>query len=218
MLGGKASKGVDLTGMDVDRFVEHFNELLGEQKVERNEEYEKRRGFRIAKELAEVEGEPWEVSIAAPDDEEIEKLCKRMRNGKAVGIDEIPSELFKHSEECRKVTLRHCHLAKVLGVVIRGFWRGQPLPEKSHTAVLITLFKGKGNRIKEAAEKRLMKYQFGFTSGKSCRDPVRLLWKKWESTNQIASVFVDFQEAFDSLSWEASWKVLKSLDASFLVI
>ncbi|EER13880.1 hypothetical protein Pmar_PMAR012794, partial [Perkinsus marinus ATCC 50983] len=55
-----------------------------------------------------------------------------------------------------------------------------------------------------------MKYQFGFTSGKSCRDPVRLLWKKWESTNQIASVFVDFQEAFDSLSWEASWKVLKS--------
>ncbi|EEQ97647.1 hypothetical protein Pmar_PMAR007497 [Perkinsus marinus ATCC 50983] len=147
---GRGHKGVDLTGMDLGSFVGHFSKLLGEQEERTIEEYETRRAYCIAREMSELKAQAWDVNLAAPSDEEIEKTCKRMKNGKAM------------------------------------------------------------ERIKEFAGERLLKYQFGFRSGKSCRDPVRLLWKKWECTHKIASVFVDFQKAFDSLTWESSWRILES--------
>ncbi|KAF4649947.1 1,2-dihydroxy-3-keto-5-methylthiopentene dioxygenase [Perkinsus olseni] len=226
LLGGKSYKGVDLTGMDVEVFVRHFKELLGEEVEEREEAYTSRRGFQIAEEMAERGGDTWRLNVEMPSDEEVEKVCKKMRNNKAAGVDELPSELFKNSEECRRL----------LAMIIRAFWRGEELTEECHTALLVTLFKGKGSkkspegyrgisllsvvervisaivleRIKEVAEERLLRYQFGFTSGKSCRDPVRLLWKLWEGSERVASVFVDFRKAFDSLRWSNLWKILSA--------
>ncbi|KAF4714223.1 1,2-dihydroxy-3-keto-5-methylthiopentene dioxygenase, partial [Perkinsus olseni] len=226
LLGGKSYKGVDLTGMDVKDFVRHLKELLGEEEEEREEAYTSRRGFQIAEEMAERGGDTWRLNVEMPSDEEVEKVCKKMRNNKAAGVDKLPSELFKNSEECRRL----------LAMIIRAFWRGEELTEECHTALLVTLFKGKGSkkspegyrgisllsvvervisaivleRIKEAAEERLLRYQFGFTSGRSCRDPVRLLWKLWEGSERVASVFVDFRKAFDSLRWSNLWKILSA--------
>ncbi|KAF4661356.1 1,2-dihydroxy-3-keto-5-methylthiopentene dioxygenase, partial [Perkinsus chesapeaki] len=215
MLSGKRYSGVDLTGMDMNAFINHFESLLGRQVPDQRSEYEQRRAFHLAKNSSEIIGKEWSIDNTPPSDDEVIKMCKKMRNNKAVGMDELPTELFKNSEECQKV----------LGIIIRAFWRGEKLVEEHYTAILVTLFKGKCSRkepggyrgisllsfverivsliilerVKEAVEKRLLKHQYGFTSGKSCRDPVRLLWNKWESTMKIASVFVDFQKAFDSL-------------------
>ncbi|EER16373.1 conserved hypothetical protein, partial [Perkinsus marinus ATCC 50983] len=160
-----------------------------------------------------------------PSDLEIEEACKRLKNNKAAGIDLITGEIVKQSSTVRSE----------LSVLIRGFWNGEEIDEECKTAILVPLFKNKGsrsdpkayrgisllpiierivslimlNRIQTPLECHLLPQQYGFIGGKSCRDPVRTVFRRIQNKGGYVSMFVDFQRAFDTLRWDSVFEILR---------
>ena len=65
----------------LERWAEHFREVLNREEPNRIETFE--------------EGEPLGIDCAAPRVSEVRKLIIKMKNNKAAGCDGIPGELFK---------------------------------------------------------------------------------------------------------------------------
>ena len=115
------------------------------------------------------------------------------------------------------------------------------MPEDWIDATLVCLYKGKGsrldpkmyrgislissmekifttvilNRIRSCVDRVIKQQQGGFRPNKSTRDVVFGLWRdmdrKWRSKEGFIVTFIDFSKAFDSLVWEALWKIMECL-------
>lgn len=197
------------------RWAEYFKELLN------------------VNEIDEEDGEMLDVrvdtKISGPSIEEVEESLKRQRNGRAPGEDQIVPELIKYGGK---------NLTKNLHRLICEIWEKEEMPEEWKIGFICPIFK-KGDklqcsnyrgitllnvtykilscilqrRLNTYAEVILGEYQCGFRPGRGTTDQIfamrQCMEKCYEYNIDLHMLFIDFQQAFDSINRR---KMLKALE------
>ena len=160
--------------------------------------------------------------------EEVKKVMKRMKGGKAVGPDQIPVEAWRSLGEM------------AVGWLTELFNRildGERMPEEWRKSVLVPIFKNKGDVqscnnyrgiklmshamkiLERVIETRLRQVvnisdeQFGFMPGRSTTDAIfalRMLMEKYrEGQKELHCVFIDLEKAYDRVPREELWYCMR---------
>ena len=154
--------------------------------------------------------------------EEIKRAIKKLKLGKAPGIDNIPYDVLKADIGAT---------TDVLYSVLNEIWDKEEIPTEWKTGMLVTIPK-KGNLsecknwrgimllsvpskiiCRIILDKKLRKEQAGFRKDKSCTNHIATLriiveqCIEWQSSLYIN--FVDFEKAFDSIDRTVLWKLLR---------
>ena len=207
------------------RWGKYFSEVMNEGSEEED---------RI---IGDREDVPKDEDIQEIRYEEVENALKKMKDGKAVGADEIPIEVWK-------VLGREGlgWLTKLFNKMLRG----DKMPDEWRVSHLVPLYKGKGDvqecrnyrgikllshtmklweRVVEARLRRctnISENQFGFVPGKSTMEPifiVRQLMEKYrEDKKSLYVVFVDLEKAYDKVPRSVLWEVLEKKGVSKVYI
>ena len=165
--------------------------------------------------------------------EEISEALKQMKNGKSPGIDGFPAEFFKtfwrkikyfilkaykcaYNKGEMSTTLRHC----LITCIPRGnkpkihFKKWRPISLLS--CVYKILSSAFANRLKKVLDKLVSKSQTGFISGQYIGENVRLVYDLLHYTEKEnipgLIMLVNFEKAFDSVSWSFIYQVLEYLN------
>ncbi|KAL5157078.1 Outer envelope protein 64, mitochondrial [Glycine soja] len=160
--------------------------------------------------------------------QEVKEALKRMSNGKAVGPDNIPIEVWK--------TLGDRGL-EWLTELFNEIMRSKRMPEEWRRSTLVPIYKNKGD-IQNCAnyrgiklmshtmklwerviERRLRKEtqvtenQFGFMPGRSTMEAIYLLRRVMEqyrmAQQDLHLIFIDLEKAYDRVLREILWKALE---------
>ncbi|KAL5190235.1 LINE-1 retrotransposable element ORF2 protein [Glycine soja] len=160
--------------------------------------------------------------------QEVKEALKRMSNGKAVGPDNIPIEVWK--------TLGDRGL-EWLTELFNEIMRSKRMPEEWRRSTLVPIYKNKGD-IQNCAnyrgiklmshtmklwerviERRLRKEtqvtenQFGFMPGRSTMEAIYLLRRVMEqyrmAQQDLHLIFIDLEKAYDRVPREILWKALE---------
>ena len=180
------------------------------------------------RERREIDGERVNLEVESVSKEEVMENMQRMKNGKAVGPDDIPVKVWKCLGESA---------LKFLTKLYNRTMESERMPEEWRDSVLIPIFKNKGDAqscsnyrgIKlishtmklweRIVEKRLrsdLKFsnqQYGFMPGKSTTDALfalRVLMEKYrEGQKELHCVFVDLETAYDKVPREEVWYCMR---------
>ncbi|KAK3520904.1 hypothetical protein QTP86_003763 [Hemibagrus guttatus] len=195
------------------RWKEYFEELM-------NEEHEREK---------RVEGvNSVEQKVDKIRKDEVRKVLKRMKSGKAVGPDDIPVEVWK------------CLGEAAVGFLASSFNRvleSERMPEEWRRSVLVPIFKNKGDvqscsnyrgiklmshtmkvweRVVEARLRKVVEIceqQYGFMPRKSTTDAIfalRILMEKYrDGQRELHCVFVDLEKAYDRVPREELWYCMR---------
>ncbi|KAK3517615.1 hypothetical protein QTP70_013098, partial [Hemibagrus guttatus] len=195
------------------RWKEYFEELMNEEN-----EREKR-----------VEGvNSVEQKVDKIRKDEVRKALKRMKNGKAVGPDDIPVEVWKCLGDAA---------VEFLTSLFNRDLESEMMPEEWRRSVLVPIFKNKGNvqscsnyrgikvmshtmkvweRVVEARLKKVVEIceqQYGFMPRKSTTDAIfalRILMEKYrDGQRELHCVFVDLEKAYDRVPREELWYCMR---------
>ena len=173
------------------------------------------------RERRENDGERVNLEVESVSKEEVRENMQRMKNGKAVGPDDIPVEVWKCLGESA---------LKFLTKLYNRTMESERMPEEWRDSVLIPIFKNKGDvqscsnyrgiklishtmklweRIVEKRLRSDLKFsnqQYGFMPGKSTTDALfalRVLMEKYrEGQKELHCVFVDLEKAYDKVPRE----------------
>ena len=169
-----------------------------------------------------------DINMEPFTEDEVRSAIKRLKNGKAAGIDKVQPELLKYAES---VVPRMTELCNMIwenkeipsdwqcGIIVPlpkkgdlsdcGNWRGITLlsvPGKVFCSLVLS-------RIKVAVDNILRQEQAGFRSGRSCNEQIYVLRQIMEKVTAwqkpIIINFIDFKKAFDSVHRATIWKILK---------
>jgi hypothetical protein len=168
---------------------------------------------------------------AIPTIGEVVIAIQQIRNRKAPGKDEVAAELLKAGG---------LPLAEWLHEIIRDVWGQELMVKDWTTAVLIRLYKNKGDkrisdnyrgisllvvagkvfarilltRIQGILDRKLLKEQAGFRYGRSTIDQIftlKIVMERSREFNQpLHMCFIDLQKAYDSVNREALWQVCRA--------
>ena len=161
--------------------------------------------------------------------EEVRGRVRKLKNGKAAGIDEITGEMIKNGgERVIDWIWKLCKKAFEEGVVPMD-WR---------RAVIVPLYKGKGekgncrnyrgisllsvvgkvyagilvDRVRRVTEDMIGEEQCAFRSGRGCVDQIftlkQMSEKMKEKNKKLFLGFMDLQQAYDRVDRNALWQVL----------
>ncbi|KAK3533676.1 hypothetical protein QTP70_024005 [Hemibagrus guttatus] len=195
------------------RWKEYFKELMNEEN-----EREKR-----------VEGvNSVEQKVDKIRKDEVRKALKRMKSVKAVGIDDIPVEVWKCLGEAA---------VEFLTSLFNRVLESERMPEEWRRSVLVPIFKNKGDmqscsnyrgiklmshtmklweRVVEARLRKVVEIceqQYGFMPRKSTTDAIfalRILMEKYRySQRELHCVFVDLEKAYDRVPREELWYCMR---------
>ena len=167
--------------------------------------------------------------------QEVERAVKRLKNGKAAGVDEITGEMIKFGGMCVKEWLwKLCCKAFESGIV----------PADWKKAVIVPLYKGKGEkaecknyrgisllsivgkvygmilteRMRKITDGMIGDEQGGFRPGRGCVDQVfavrQISEKAREKGKKVYAGFMDLEKAYDRVDREALWQVLQMYDVN----
>ena len=195
------------------RWKEYFEKLMNE---------ENNRGPRT--EEAEVVNE----EINCVSREEVKNALRRMKKGKAIGLDELPVEVWKCMGEMG---------IEFLTRLFNRLLMGERMPEEWRRSVLIPIYKNKGDaqccgnyrgiklmshtmkvweRIIEARLRdrvEISKQQYEFMPGKGTTDAMfalRMLMEKYrEGQRELHCIFVDLEKAYDRVPREELWYCMR---------
>ena len=161
--------------------------------------------------------------------EEVRLAMKEMKNGKAVGIDEIPIELLRcMGEEGLEEIVKLCN-----SIYIRGEWPKDfvktvmiPIPKKqgtrkcqeyrtisliSHAAKI--MLRVLNRRLVKKMEESMGEEQYGFRRGRGTRDAigvVKTIGERYiERGKAVNMCFIDLEKAFDRVNWRKLMEILK---------
>ena len=176
----------------------------------------------------EIDGERVNLEVESISKEEVRENMQRMKNGKAVGPDDIPGEVWKCLGESA---------LKFLTKLYNRTMESERMPEEWRDSVLIPIFKNKGDvqscsnyrgiklishtmklweRIVEKRLRSDLKFsnqQYGFMPGKSTTDALfalRVLMEKYrEGQKELHCVFVDLEKAYDKVPREEVWYCMR---------
>ena len=160
--------------------------------------------------------------------DEVRTAMKKMKNGKAVGPDNIPVEAWKYLGEIAVVFLTR---------LFNRILSGERMPEEWRRSILVPAFKNKGDvqscgnyrgiklishsmkiweRVVEArlrSQVTISEQQYGFMPGKSTTDArfaLRMLMEKCrEGQKELHVVFVDLEKVYDKVPREELWYVMR---------
>lgn len=190
--------------------------------------------------LTSQNSKPAKPDSLPPDEEEIIKQVKRLKNNKAPGEDGITAELLKAAGP---ITI------KEITNIIRDIWNTERIPDEWKNALIHPLHK-KGDRtdvnnyrgisllpvsfkilsqcLLDRAQKQLEpsigEYQAGFRPGRSCPEQIlnlKLILRHQKLYNKnVVCTFVDFKKAYDSIDRESLFQILEEqgLDRKTLAI
>ncbi len=164
------------------------------------------------------------------DQGEIVKAIKKLKLGKAPGPDGITAEMLKYGGKIVVDWMMWiCNLA----------WKQSKVPEDWRKAIVVPLYKGKGNREEcnnykdtnllsvpgkiygRVLNERMMKItdknvgaaQGGFRNGKGCVDKifaVKILVAKYqEKDRKLSAAFMDLEKAYDRVNRKGLWNTLR---------
>ena len=174
-----------------------------------------------------------ELDDKGPDllNSEILSAVAGMKKNKAEGLDGIPAEFWKSlGKRATRELVELCQQMYRQGVWPEEFTKIVmiPIPKKVNatecsdyrTISLIPhaskiLLKILTQRIEGNAKEYISKTQFGFRKGLGTREAIGVMRmmseRSLENDNKIYVCFVDFEKAFDRVSWVQMMKVLKSI-------
>ena len=180
------------------------------------------------RERREIDGERVNLEVESVSKEEVMENMQRMKNGKAVGPDDIPVEVWNCLGESA---------LKFLTKLYNRTMESERMPEEWRDSVLIPIFKNKGDvqscsnyrgiklishtmklweRIVEKRLRSDLKFsnqQYGFMPGKSTTDALfalRVLMEKYrEGQKELHCVFVDLDNAYDKVPREEVWYCMR---------
>ena len=160
--------------------------------------------------------------------EEVKNALRRMKQGKAVGSDELPIEVWKCMGEMG---------IKFLTRLFNRLLVGERMPEEWRRSVLIPIYKNKGDaqcygthtgiklmshtikiweRIIEATLRdrvEISKQQCGFMPGKETAGAMfslRMLMKKYrKGQRELHCIFVDLEKAYNRVAREELWYCMR---------
>ena len=162
--------------------------------------------------------------------EEVEKALKKMKSGKASGVDGVGVEMLKEGGESMIEWL-----VRIYNVCLE---EGN-VPDDWKKACVVPLYKGKGERsvcsnyrgisllsvvgkvygrvlierVKACTESQLMDVQGGFRDGRGCVDQVfalKAVCEKYLEVNKsVYLAFMDLEKAYDKVDRCALWNVLR---------
>ena len=160
---------------------------------------------------------------------ELRNALKRMRNGKAPGVDTIPAELLKNMGDDGIIWLSE---------LISLLWNGHEPPEDWRRDLICPIYK-KGNktdcnnyrgislmshafkvyerilesRLRGYVESKLGEWQNGFRPGRGTTDMIfslkMIFEKSWEWNMDRYIAFIDLEKAFDRVPRQKIWDALK---------
>ena len=185
----------------------------------------------------EIVSPPRNWEIKAIDHNEVWTAVCKMKNGKAVGPDEIPAEAWK----C--LGGMGCDF---LCWLFNELLRGEKIPDEWRESVMIPIYKNKGDvqdcsnyrgiklmshtmkiweriidrRIRSEVE--ICDQQFGFVAGKSTTDAIfalrRMIEKYCEKGRNLHCIFIDLEKAYDRVPREEVWYCLREKGVSEYLI
>ena len=214
----KDGKVVTAEKEKLERWCEHFNELLNVDSKSDLTQVNELKEYKVLRELANV-----------PRIEEVEKAIKDLKCNKAAGPDDISAEMLKAGGGV---------IIDWLSVFFQQVWSTNSVPQSWKDAIMIPLHKKKEmddcnnyrgiallsivgkaftrlilNRIKVSVEEKLSEIQAAFRKDRSCIDQVftlRMIIEKAKgSSTPVFICFVDLQKAYDSVDRTALWEVLE---------
>lgn len=151
---------------------------------------------------------------------EIREAVQKLKNNKAPGIDNISAELIKHGGEALLIKLQ---------LLFDEIWKTEKIPEDWQASIIHPIYK-KGDklvcenyrgisllntaykiftsivkeRLEPYAEEILGDYEAGFKRSRSTSDQLfvvrQIAEKFWEFNIDLYHIFVDFKQAYDSIS------------------
>jgi len=169
------------------------------------------------------------VPTGAATTKEIKTAIKHLKLNKACGPDNLPAELFRTYLNT---------IANILEPLLKKVWNSGQIPSYWKQGLMIKL-PNKGdltecrnwrgimllniigkilativyNRLKEELESKMRPEQASFRSNKACADHINTLRIIVEQSTEfrlpLQLVFIDFQQAFDTLARDAIWLPLK---------
>ena len=214
---GKGGRMIGEEGRILERWTEHFTELLNEEDEGKEEDNK----WNITEKLDyEFEQEQPQEICREPTWQEIRCAIQRMRNNRAPGEDTIVAELIKYRGEGVMDTFHE--LTKLT-------WTTENMPQEWNTGVICPIHKKgdrsecnnyKGNtllnnackifssilnkRLKIATEKIIGDYQCRFCRNKSKTDQLfilrQMIGKHTEHSLGLHMLFIDLKQAFDSVN------------------
>ena len=210
---------------------EHWKRVGGMNEEQQNEmplfEMEQKR-------LDEMDGEP--------DEEEIRKVCKMLKNGKAAGNDKIPYEMYKFGGRTMLEKLKELYVE---------IWRNEKVPESWNETRVTLLHKGGckskkelknyrpiavadtvgkifcmvlNGRLKVNVEKSGVygENQNGFRASRRGEDNMFVICEMVERVKKegkrVYMAFLDIEKAYDRVDRSILWKVLERCGMSKKVI
>ena len=150
-----------------------------------------------------------DIKIGPFTKEELDSVLRKIKDGKAAGLDEIPPEVWK-SRQFDDIMLRHCNAVNnqnqidtwTKGCIFPFPKKGDLGLAKNYRGITLTSTAAKiynallRNRIVPQIDKILRKNQNGFRRNRSIR---RILEGVRAKNLQTTLLFVDFTKAFDSI-------------------
>ena len=209
----------------LDRWAEYFETLLnggGE------EEHQRDLGVRVEERMRE---EGLEEEIEAPTEGEVADIIKKLKSGKAPGLDGITAEMLKHGGGS---------LVKLIWKLTVEIWEREEMPEEWSMGVVCPIHK-KGdrkicgnyrgitllnlgykvmgrviaNRLAPRMEEVVGEYQGGFRKGRSTTDQIftlkQIIEKGYEYGVTLHNLFIDFKQAYDTVKRNALYEALEDL-------
>ncbi|KAL4154352.1 hypothetical protein QTP88_000231 [Uroleucon formosanum] len=169
-----------------------------------------------------------EPEVPEPSLEEIKSIVESLKNNKAPGEDNINPELLK---------LAGRDLLENLHKTISTTWEQEKLEKGWNTAIICPIYK-KGDpkkvenyrgislldtaykvlsiailhRLEKYSTEIIGEYQCGFMKGKSTTDHIftlrQVMEKYYEYDKDLHMIFIDFQQAYDSIIRDRLWSAL----------
>ncbi|CAF3906760.1 unnamed protein product [Rotaria sp. Silwood1] len=170
---------------------------------------------------------------------EVEEAIRRMKSGKAPGMDGLSTDVIKAGGRA---------LSTRLHALFVEIWEEEKTIDDWSTAIIIRLFKNKGdkrdcsnyrgisllpvaskvfsrvipNRVQNHLGTQIMEQQAGFQSNRSTIDHIftlKLLMEKTRVHNKsLFLCFIDIQKAYDSINREILWRICRHYGLSEKIV
>ncbi|KAI3360388.1 hypothetical protein L3Q82_002299 [Scortum barcoo] len=139
---------------------------------------------------------------------EVTEVVRKLRSGKAPGVDEIRPEYLKRAAQCqRRVSLSW--LTRLCSIVA---WRLGTVPLEWQTGVVKVYARVLERRIRPIVDPQIQEEQCGFRPGRGTLDQLytlhRVLEGLWEFAQPVHMCFVDLEKAFYRVPRGILWGVL----------